>query len=311
MPFDRDQMKKNAAELAADGVFIGTSSWKYQGWLGQLYTRDRYVYRGKFAKTRFERNCLSEYAEVFKTVCMDSAYYDFPRRDYLLNLAGAVPDDFRFGFKVTDAITLKQFPNLPRFGRNAGKPNDNFLNADLFANAFLKPCADIRDKVGVLMFEFSRFWPSDYAHGREFVTDLDVFLGKLPKGWPYAIELRNSHWLRAEYPGCLQKHAVSHVFNSWAAMPPADEQMALPGTRTNPSLVAARFLLTPGRSYEEAVKTFYPYDRVKEPSPAAREAGKTLVAEGKIAGPKRKTLIYVNNRLEGNALETIAAMIAS
>jgi len=38
------------------------------------------------------------------------------------------------------------------------------------------------------------------------------------------------------------------------------EQMALPGSRTNPDLVAARFLLKPGRKYEEAVKAFEPYD---------------------------------------------------
>jgi len=29
MAFDREQVKKQAAELAASGVFIGTSSWKY------------------------------------------------------------------------------------------------------------------------------------------------------------------------------------------------------------------------------------------------------------------------------------------
>ena len=50
-------------------------------------------------------------------------------------------------------------------------------------------------------------------------------------------------------------------------MPPVGEQMALPGSRTNPNLLAARFLLKPGRKYEEAVKTFQPYDRVKEPNP--------------------------------------------
>ncbi len=32
-----------------------------------LYDRARYEYRGKFAKTRFKRDCLAEYAEVFKT----------------------------------------------------------------------------------------------------------------------------------------------------------------------------------------------------------------------------------------------------
>ena len=198
MPFDREQIQKKAAQLAAQGVFIGTSSWKYGGWMGQLYTPARYEYRGKVAKTRFERDCLSEYAEVFKTVCVDAAYYDFPRHEYLHKLADAVTDDFQFGFKVTDAITIKKFPNQPRFGAKAGQINRDFLNADLFATAFLRPCEEIRQKVGVLMFEFSRFWPSDYEHGRDFVADLDTFLAKLPKGWPYAIEMRNKHWLAPE-----------------------------------------------------------------------------------------------------------------
>ncbi|HXR48506.1 MAG TPA: DUF72 domain-containing protein [Candidatus Limnocylindrales bacterium] len=309
MPFDRDQIKKKAAALAAKGVFIGTSSWKYEGWFGQLYTPARYEYRGKVAKTRFERDCLSEYAEVFKTVSVDAAYYTFPSREHLLKLADAVPDDFRFGFKVTDAVTIKKFPNLARFGANAGQPNPNFLNAELFEGAFLKPCEEIRDKVGVLMFEFSRFWPTDYGHGRDFLADLDTFLGKLPKGWPYAIEMRNKHWLASEYFDSLAKHGVTHIFNSWDAMPPVSEQMALPGSRTNPKLIAARFLLKPGRKYEEAVKTFQPYNKVKEPNPKAREAGKELIAEGKKAASGRETFIYVNNRLEGNALETIDAML--
>jgi len=302
-------MRQTAAELAAKNVFIGTSSWKYQGWFGQLYTAARYEYRGKVAKTRFERDCLHEYAEVFKTVSVDAAYYDFPRHEYLQKLADAVPDDFRFGFKVTDAVTIKKFPNLARFGAKAGQANPNFLNAELFAGAFLKPCEEIREKVGVLMFEFSRFWPSDYEHGRDFVADLAGFLGKLPKGWPYAIEMRNHHWLAPEYFGCLTRYGVTHIFNSWDAMPPVREQMALPGSRTNPNLIAARFLLKPGRKYEEAVKTFQPYDKVKEPNPEAREAGKTLIAEGKKATTGRETFIYVNNRLEGNALETIDAML--
>ena len=302
-------MQPQAAALAAQGVYIGTSSWKYQGWLGQLYSPARYEYRGRLAKTRFERDCLSEYAEVFKTVCVDAAYYDFPRPEYLQKLADAVPDDFRFGLKVTDAITIKKYPNLDRFGARAGQPNRDFLNAELFATAFLKPCEEIRNKTGVLIFEFSRFWPSDYEHGRDFVSDLDKFLGKLPQGWPYAIEMRNQHWLRDEYFACLSRHGVTHVFNSWNAMPPVNEQMALPGSRTNSNLIAARFLLKPGRKYEAAIKMFQPYDKVKEPCPEARAAGRNLITEGKVAGPTRKTFLYVNNRMEGNSLGTIGAML--
>ena len=78
MAFDRERTKGAVAKLAARGVFIGTSSWKYLGWRGQLYDGERYVTRGKFSESRFNRDSLAEYAEVFKTVCVDAAYYKFP-----------------------------------------------------------------------------------------------------------------------------------------------------------------------------------------------------------------------------------------
>jgi uncharacterized protein YecE (DUF72 family) len=282
---------------------------QYEGWINQLYTPSRYEYRGNVALKRFERECLREYSEAFKTVCVDAAYYTFPRVEYLQGLADQVPDDFRFGFKVTDNITIKRFPNHARHGAKVGQANSDFLNADLFATAFLNPCEEIRNKIGVLMFEFSRFWASDYEHGRDFVSDLDRFLEALPKGWPYAIEMRNHAWLRDEYFACLARLRVTHVFNSWDAMPPVSEQMALQGSRTNPELVPARFLLKPGRKYEDAVKSFQPYDKIKEVNEDARKAGAGLIVEDERYEPRRKTYIYVNNRLEGHALETISAMI--
>jgi uncharacterized protein YecE (DUF72 family) len=219
-----------------------------------------------------------------------------------------VPDDFRFAFKVTDEITVKKFPNLPRFGIRAGKPNENFLNADLFARAFLAPCEAFRSKIGVLMFEFSRFYSSDYGRGLEFAEALDGFLGKLPKGWPYAVEMRNKHFLQPEYLAVLKRHNVAHVFNSWDGMPSVNEQMAVPGSRTAPDLCAARFLLRPGRKYSEAVERFQPYDRVQDPYPEAREAGAALLKES-LKETRRGSYVYVNDRLEGNALETIAEMV--
>ena len=41
--FDRDRLKQQCAALAAKGVFIGTSSWKYPGWRGMLYDESRYI----------------------------------------------------------------------------------------------------------------------------------------------------------------------------------------------------------------------------------------------------------------------------
>jgi uncharacterized protein YecE (DUF72 family) len=305
----RDNLQTRAARLAEKGVFIGTSSWKYPGWRGLLYDEARYVYRGKFAETRFERNCLSEYAEVFKTVCVDAAYYTFPSVKYLEGMAAQVPDDFRFAFKVTDTVTLKKFHNQPRFGKMAGMQNPHFLDPAAFERGFLRPLESIRPKVGILMFEFSKFYPSDFEHGRDFVLYLDAFLSKIPKGWPYGIEMRNKHWLKPEYFECLARHGVAHVYNSWTDMPPVLEQMAIPGSRTSTGLSAARFLLKPGRNYEQAVETFSPYVSVKEVYEDARKAGAAMIADA-IKRSKQMTFLFVNNRLEGNALQTIDAMLS-
>jgi uncharacterized protein YecE (DUF72 family) len=307
--FDREWVKAALGGLAGQGVYIGTSSWKYPGWRGLVYDENRYMTRGKVAESRFERECLAEYAEVFKTVCVDAAYYRFPDQRYLESMMSQVPADFQFSFKVTDDITLKRFTKLPRFGLRAGKANENFLNADLFAAAFVRPLEPFKRNVGLFMFEFSKFYPGDYEHGRDFVADLDQFLGNLPRGWPYGVEIRNKFWLRADYFEVLRKHGVAHVYNSWTDMPPVSEQMALAGSRTSGKLRAARFLLKPGRKYEQAVNLFKPYDEIKDPYPDGRAAGAALVKEGVAAESERQTFIYVNNRLEGNALETIAGML--
>ena len=181
MQLDREQLTKSLDALASNGVFIGTSSWKYPGWCGMLYDESKYITRGKFSESRFERDCLTEYAEVFKTVCFDGGYYRFPEQRFIEKLIAQVPSDFLFTFKVADEITIKKFPNQPRHGIKAGKVNEHFLDADMFARAFVKPFELFKQNVGMFIFEFSKFYPSDYEHGGDFVADLDKFLGQLPE----------------------------------------------------------------------------------------------------------------------------------
>ncbi|HTI70105.1 MAG TPA: DUF72 domain-containing protein [Candidatus Limnocylindria bacterium] len=309
MTFERETVARGLAELAASGVYIGTSSWKYEGWLGQVYDPDRYQYRGKFSRSRFERECLAEHAEIFKSVCVDAAYYAFPKQAYLEDLVAKVPEDYRFTFKVTDDITVKRFPNLARFGPKAGQMNPFFLDAERFQAEFLGPCEAIREYVGVLIFEFSHFHPSDFRLGREFLAELDSFLAKLPRGWRYGIELRNRKWLQAEYFASLRQHGVAHVYNSWSAMPSVTEQLALPGSETA-EFSAARLLLKPGRKFEQAITLFQPYSQTGEVNEEARSAATQLVQKGTKDGARRPTFLYVNNRLEGNSPNTIAAILA-
>ena len=304
MIIDRQQIAQEATLLAERNIYIGTSSWKYDGWLGQLYSPERYAYRGKLAKSRFEAGCLEEYAETFRTVCVDAGFYRFPDERYIEKLSGQVPEGFRLSFKVTDEITLKNFPHHARHGERAGKPNSNFLNADLFSKAFLAPLTPHREKIGVLMFEFGHLYKRDFEQGRDFVSALDGFLGQLPQGWQYGVEIRNKEFLRPGYFEVLHGHGVAHVFNSWTGMPPVEEQMQIEGSFTA-DFFAARFLLRPGRKYEEAVKCFSPYEKIQDPYPEGREAIKRMTAKS----TKRPSYLFVNNRFEGSALGTIARVI--
>jgi uncharacterized protein YecE (DUF72 family) len=121
MPFDLPRLRARLADLAARGVYVGTSSWKYPGWCGMVYDEARYQWRGRFATARFEKGCLAEYAETFKTVSVDATYYAPPTVAFLEGLAAQVPADFRFGFKAPNAFTVKRTPNHPRFGQRAGR----------------------------------------------------------------------------------------------------------------------------------------------------------------------------------------------
>jgi len=71
---------------------------------------------------------------------------------------------------------------------------------------------------------------------------------------------------------------------------------------------SARFLLQPGRNYEQAVKSFQPYTEVKDPYQDGRDAlAKLLTPAG--AGHTGRYM-YVNNRLAGCAPKTIYDVIS-
>ncbi len=307
---ERQKMIERAAALANKGVFVGTSSWKYPGWCGQIYTSARYEHKGKLNERLFKASCLKEYGEVFRTVGVDSSYYAFPSQSMIYQLAREVPADFLFGLKVTGDLTIKRYTEKSRFGQNAGEINPGFLDAELFKQSFLDPLKAFMGSIGIMMFEFSRFHPVDYETGRAFVDDLDRFFSALPKGLPYGVEIRNQNFLQPEYFAMLARHGVTHVFNNWSAMPTVGEQMAMPGSLTNPAFVRSAIPFEAGTeiSGRKPWIALARISEVKAPDPEARAAGAKLMAEG-TAAPGRRTFIFVNNRLEGNALGTIGAMM--
>jgi uncharacterized protein YecE (DUF72 family) len=285
---------------ASRGILFGSSSWKYSGWRGTVYNRNYPSQRA------FSRECLAEYSQVFPTVCADFALYDFPDSRQMQIIHDQTTGHFKISLKVTDRITIKRYPNLPRFGENAGKENPDFLNVDLLREAFLRPLDALKQKRGIIIFEFSTFHPFSGITYSRFVDLINKFLADLPSGYDYAVEIRNREFLTADYLKMLASHGVAHVLNNWTRMPPIMEQIKLEGILTAKFSVA-RGLLKPGRTYEQAVELFQPYREIKEENPELRlglvEAATRCAAEG------RTLYAYVNNRAEGNSPKTIEAIL--
>ena len=300
--FDRAGLARRLRTLAQENIWIGTSSWKYPGWLDQIYTRERYQTRGKLSQKRFEAECLAEYAETFPIVCGDFSFYQFPSPEYWHKLFTAAPPGLQFALKVPEEVTAEVFPKHARYGPRAGLVNESYLNADALAALFLEPLEPYRDRIRALIFEFG----ARGASPREFSARLDGFLGALPATFRYAVEVRNREYLQPRYFEILREHAAAHVLNAWTKMPALTEQIAMPEAFPA-DFTVVRALLRQGRAYEDAVQQFTPYDKVRDENPEARDALRAVIR--RMREERRAAYIFVNNRLEGNAPETIRAVV--
>ena len=292
--------------LAARGVYFGTSSWKYEGWLGSIYSPDRYVTRGKFSRKKFEAECLAEYAETFPVVCGDFAFYQFPTPEYWARLFGGTPASLLFAFKVPEDLTVATWPSHARYGERASQPNKEFLNPDVFTRRFSRRLEPYTDRVATLIFEFGTFNKSTFPTADDFFARLDHFLESLPGGFRYAVEIRNREYLGPAYFALLANHNVAHVLNAWTRMPSLTDQAETPGIYTA-DFTVVRALLTKGRNYEQAVRDLEPYQLVQDPDQAARDAMKAIA--GRSLKARKPAFLFVNNRLEGNAPSTIEAVV--
>ncbi len=282
-------------------IHFGTSTWNYPGWAGLIYSRV-WPEQGATAKM------LAEYARfpLFTTVGIDSSFYGPPQPKSLENWARVLPDGFQCVSKVWDRITVRTFSGKREPDELAGRRNPDFLNPTLFLTDVYQPYRLHFDgHTGPFVFEFQTIAGWGPRAPEEFAERLDAFFGLLPREQRYAVEVRNEEFLTPAYFAVLREHNVAHVFSSWTRMPQLGVQLDLEGSITA-DFVVARALLRPGRLYEEAVKLFKPYDRIRDPSPELRH---DLVRLARTAdGLRLPAWLIVNNRAEGSAPHTIAAV---
>jgi uncharacterized protein YecE (DUF72 family) len=291
---------QQAGDAVPPLVRFGTSSWNYPGWRGLVY-RERY--KGKGASTRM----LEEYARfpLFRTLGIDASFYAAPTPEILAGWADRLPAGFPCVSKVWQQITVHSWTRVQDPER-AGMPNPDFLNPAIFVESVLGPYRKhFADHLGPLVFEFQQVPRSAGLGAQQFADRLDAFFAQLPRDTAYAVEVRNEEFLTPAYFAVLREYDVAHVFSSWTRMPSIGSQLDQPGALTAPFIVA-RALLRPGRSYDDAVDAFSPYDRVLDADPGVRA---DLVRLALLAlSANVPAYILVNNRLEGSAPLTILAV---
>ena len=212
-----------------ENIWIGTSSWKYEGWLDQIYTRDRYLTRGKFSQKRFEAECLAEYAETFP---------DRVRRFLVLSIsvAGILEEAVRdcarrsckFALKVPEEVHGRGVSEASAL-RAAGGYGERIVSERRRARGAVSWSRWSRIVRGSapLIFEFGA--RADCR--REFVRHgSSAFLDALPEYVSLCGRGSQSQsTCQPHYFRCLREHRAAHVFNAWTKMPSLSEQIAMPG----------------------------------------------------------------------------------
>ena len=176
-------------EKSRGRLLLGTQGFSFPDWVGPFYpdstSRNRY---------------LEEYAQRFPIVEIDSTFYGVPRATTIQGWRERTPQDFCFAAKFPKLITHEK-----KLDRARGD-----------AEAFVGTMQALGDKLAVLILQFAYDFTPDYS------DRLDEFLGDLPEGPRYAVEVRNRAWLTPDLGEMLSNHNAAMVLQDLHYMPKLD-----------------------------------------------------------------------------------------
>lgn len=164
--------KKNQEPL---NFYIGSSVWADPDFNGHFYP----------PKTP-QKNFLAEYSKQFKSVEVNATRYGTPKATTLNTWKNAVPDDFRFSFKMPQIISVRK----------------NLLDKDVLERLeeFVLAMDSMGKKAG------TTFVLLQNSFNKERLTEFDQFLSYLPHEQSFAVEIRN--------PGFNQSIELAQVLSS-------------------------------------------------------------------------------------------------
>ncbi len=306
-PVAVDDATRALAEAVPVHVHLGTSSWAFPGWEGLVYARSERA-------DRLSKHGLAAYAQhpLLRAVGIDRTFYAPITREDFVAYAASVPAHFRFLVKAHAAVTTPG--GLARMRTH--ETVDRFLDASYATDAVIAPVVEgLGATLGVLLFQCPPMAPGSRALA-SFPDRLEQFLARLPRGVPYAVEVRNASLLHddtvARYAAALVSGGATHGFTVHPTMPPVREQAERLGAEAwAQGPVAVRWMLRPDQEYESAREAWAPFRALAAPDIGTRTDVAELVRT--LAASQRPVLVIANNKAEGSApltLRELARLLA-
>lgn len=179
-------------------LWMGTSSWSSGDWVGPFYPEGTE-----------SRDMLRLYATRFRTVELDASFYRTPSRDQTAHWARSVPNGFLLSAKVPQTITHEKM----------------LVDVQEELSAFLGAMDVLGEKLGVLVFQFPYFNKQAFKTSDPFLARLEAFLPTLPRGYRFALEIRNKAWVTPRFLDLLRKREVAYVLIDHPWMHPVRQLM--------------------------------------------------------------------------------------
>jgi uncharacterized protein YecE (DUF72 family) len=172
-----------------DSVFLGTSGWSYNEWIGPFYTK-------------MDKSKLRAYAKVFGTVEIDSTFYRYPSKGMVMGWTRYSPEGFIYTAKLPGLITHDKKLNL---GEGIEQDLERFID-------LMEPLV-LSGKLGCILIQL----PPKY-HFRP--DNLEAFFKILPTHVKFAVEFRDPSWMRSETWSLLEKYRVAYTIVDEPLLPP-------------------------------------------------------------------------------------------
>jgi len=323
---EKSDLKRYRFRELHPNISIGMASDRYAGWIGQVYSGERYEKEIKrrthkigdksFTEEVLPVESVEEYFEHFPVLEIDFTFYRL-----LLDKSGKpTPNyftlkEYQQHLKKDDQLILK-VPQLifARRIRQGGKfiENEAYLNPGIFTNQFYKPAVELLGShMRGFIFEQEYQPKKDRVEAEEMANSLDAFFKAIPKDKRYHVELRTEAYLADPVFDALEKHKVGLIYSHWTWLPPLSKQFSKTNGRFfNSGGDCIIRLMTPLRmSYEDSYAKAFPFDKMVDGmmNPEMIDDTIQIIMEGIKRGKKMNLII--NNRAGGNA-PMIAQQIA-